>query len=91
MSRFVPATICRSGSLSLSFALGLVMFCEMAQAGPPETPVAGLPSLSRATQGTLIDLNAIFAESDSCAVIPGRRRSSASAVTAVVLSDAPPQ
>lgn len=87
MPRSLPAPVWRSGSHWLSFALGIAMLSGAAQAGPPENPAAGNRSLSRATHGTLIDLNALFADDDSCAVTPPRRSSyesaGASAVTAI--------
>lgn len=93
-ARHVPFhahAVWRSGSHSLSFALGIVMLCGGAQAGQPESLAEGRRSLSRAAPGTLLDLNALFAEDDSCAMTMPRRSSYESVgASAVVRSEATP-
>lgn len=86
MSRSLPAPVWRNGSHWRSFTLGLVMLCGVAQAGQPENHAAGNRSLSRATQGTLIDLNALFADDDSCAMTPLRSSSYESAGASAVIA-----
>ena len=91
MSRSMLTPVWRSGSHSLSFALGIVMLCGGAQAGQPESLAEDRRSLSRTAQGTLLDLNALFAEDDSCAMTMPRRSSYESVgASAVVRSEATP-
>jgi len=88
MPRSVPAAVRRSGLHSLSFALGIAMLCGVTHAGPPEAMVAGDRSLLRATQGTLIGLDALFAEDDLYAVTP-RRGSPCDSVGASAVTASP--
>lgn len=91
MSRSMLTPVWRSGSHSLSFALGIVMLCGGAQAGQPESLAEGRRSLLRAAPGTLLDLNALFAEDDSCPMTKPRRSSYESVgASAVVRSEATP-
>ncbi|MEK6257870.1 MAG: carbohydrate porin [Planctomycetota bacterium] len=74
MFRFLFAIAQRNSSLSMSFVLAIAISRGVVQAGPPDDLSVGINSPTRAT-GTLVDLNALFAEDDSCFVMPRQENS----------------